>query len=112
MKPKPYYRTSLGRAYLGDSLELVAALPAGSVNFVWWLSKTPWPKANNRHVLKEYSRDMIRLIERGYRSKPRPSGHNITPKFRRNHGGAIPPNLLEFGNNDSNGSYLKRCGAA
>jgi site-specific DNA-methyltransferase (cytosine-N4-specific) len=70
------------------------------------------PKANNRNVLKPYSADMIRLIERGYRSKLRPSGHNITAKFRRNHGGAIPPNLLEFGNNDSNSSYLKQCEAA
>lgn len=83
-----------------------------AVNLVWWLGKTPWPKANNRHVLKSYSRDMIRLIERGYRSKERPSGHNITRKFRKNHGGAIPPNLLEFGNNDSNGSYLKQCESA
>jgi site-specific DNA-methyltransferase (cytosine-N4-specific) len=80
-----------------------------AVNLVWWLSKTPWPKANNRNVLKEYSDDMIRLIERGYRVKTRPSGHNITPKFRKNHGGSIPPNLIELGNNDSNGEYLKHC---
>jgi site-specific DNA-methyltransferase (cytosine-N4-specific) len=32
-----------------------------SVEYVWWLSKTPWPKANNLYVLKEYSPDMIRL---------------------------------------------------
>jgi site-specific DNA-methyltransferase (cytosine-N4-specific) len=83
-----------------------------AVNLVWWLSKTPWPKANNKRVLKEYSPDMIRLIERGYRTKSRPSGHNITEKFQKNHGGAIPPNLLELGNNDSNGSYLKQCEAA
>ena len=83
-----------------------------AVNLVWWLSKTPWPKANNKGVLKEYSPDMIRLIERGYRTKSRPSGHNITEKFQKNHGGAIPPNLLELGNNDSNGTYLKQCEAA
>ena len=67
---------------------------------------------NNKSVLKEYSADMIRLIERGYRSKERPSGHNITEKFRRDHGGSIPPNLLELGNNDSNGGYLKSCEVA
>jgi DNA modification methylase len=83
-----------------------------SVNLVWWLSKTPWPKANNKEVLKEYSPDMLRLIQRGYRTKMRPSGHNITAKFQRDHGGAIPPNLLELGNNDSNGQYLKQCTAA
>jgi site-specific DNA-methyltransferase (cytosine-N4-specific) len=80
-----------------------------AVNLVWWLGKTPWPKANNRKVLKEYSDDMLRLLQRGYRIKTRPSGHNITSKFRRNHGGAIPPNLIELGNNDSNSEYLKKC---
>jgi site-specific DNA-methyltransferase (cytosine-N4-specific) len=80
-----------------------------AVNQVWWLSKTPFPKANNRNVLKPYSADMRRLIERGYRAKIRPSGHNITSKFRQDHGGSIPPNLIELGNNDSNGEYLKRC---
>lgn len=83
-----------------------------AVNLVWWLSKTPHPKANNRNVLRPYSADMVRLIERGYRSKLRPSGHNITAKFRKDHGGAIPPNLLELGNNDSNGNYLRQCVAA
>lgn len=83
-----------------------------AVNLVFWLSKTEWPKADNKQVLRPYSRDMLRLIDRGYRPKQRPSGHNITTKFRKNHGGAIPPNLLEFGNNDSNSSYLKECAAA
>lgn len=80
-----------------------------AVNQVWWLSKTPFPKANNRNVLRPYSPDMRRLIERGYRAKTRPSGHNITHKFQKDLGGAIPPNLIELGNNDSNGDYLKRC---
>ncbi len=80
-----------------------------AVNMVWWLSKTPWPKADNRKVLKEYSDDMLRLLERGYRVKKRPSGHSITSKFKTNHGGAIPSNLIELGNNDSNGEYLRKC---
>ncbi|MBI5855988.1 MAG: site-specific DNA-methyltransferase [Nitrospirae bacterium] len=79
-----------------------------SVNCIWWLSKTPHPKANNQKVLTEYSPDMKRLLVRGYRPKQRPSGHNITAKFRDN-GGAIPPNLLSFGNNDSNGYYMEAC---
>jgi site-specific DNA-methyltransferase (cytosine-N4-specific) len=83
-----------------------------AVNLVWWLSKTAWPKADNRRVLKGYSPDMLRLLERGYRAKARPSGHTITAKFTRNHGGAIPSNLIELGNNDSNGEYLQRCRAA
>jgi len=58
-----------------------------SVEYVWWLSPTPWPEANNKRVLTTYSPDMERILERGYREKKRPSGHNITGKFRTNHGG-------------------------
>ncbi len=83
-----------------------------AVNLVVWLSKTEDARANNRGVLRPYSQDMIRLISRGYRAKERPSGHNITKKFQKDHGGSIPPNLLEFGNNDSNSEYLKALGAA
>jgi DNA modification methylase len=79
-----------------------------AVECLWWLSKSPWPKANNQNVLQEYSPDMQRLLERGYRAKKRPSGHVITKKFKDN-GGSIPPNLITCGNNDANGLYLSRC---
>ncbi len=80
-----------------------------SVEHVWWLSRTPWPKADNRKVLVPYSADMKRLIERGYRAKLRPSGHNITHKFQADRGGAIPSNLIERGNNESNSGYIAAC---
>ena len=80
-----------------------------SVNCVWWLSKTPWPKANNRNVVVPYSADMERLIKKGYTAKQRPSGHNVTEKWGTDHGGAICSNLFTCGNNDANGSYLTRC---
>ncbi len=83
-----------------------------SVEYVWWLSKSPFPKANNRKVLTEYSADMKRLIERGYRAKERPSGHKITHKFQADRGGAIPSNVIERGNNESNSEYIKRCADA
>ncbi len=83
-----------------------------SVNCQWWLSKTPNPKADNRKVLVPYSRDMERLIEKGYRAKQRPSGHNITQKWGRDQGGAICSNLIVQGNNDANGTYLKLCAQA
>ncbi|MCI0462531.1 MAG: site-specific DNA-methyltransferase [Gemmataceae bacterium] len=79
-----------------------------AVECLWWLSRTPWPKANNQNVLQEYSPDMQRLLERGYRAKERPSGHRITRKFKDN-GGSIPPNVIICGNNDANGPYLSRC---
>jgi DNA modification methylase len=83
-----------------------------SVEYVWWLSKTPWPRADNRQVLAPYSPDMQRLIKRGYRAKVRPSGHNITHKFQADRGGAIPANLIERGNNESNSGYIAACRSA
>jgi DNA modification methylase len=80
-----------------------------SVDYVWWLAPSPWPTADNRRVLVPYSGDMIRLFERGYKSKKRPSGHNITSKFDKQHGGAIPSNLVIKGNNESNSDYMKTC---
>jgi DNA modification methylase len=80
-----------------------------AVNCVWWLSKTPNPKANNRRVLRTYSESMLDLIKNGYVAKKRPSGWDISKKFGRDNGGAIPPNLLMIPNTDSNSSYLERC---
>jgi site-specific DNA-methyltransferase (cytosine-N4-specific) len=83
-----------------------------AVEYVFWLSKNDFPKADNRRVLVEYSDDMKRLLKRGYRAKTRPSGHVITAKFQRDHGGSIPSNLIERGNNESNSEYIRACAAA
>jgi len=80
-----------------------------SVEYVWWFSPSPMPYADNRNVLGPYSKDMERLINRGFTAKRRPSGHNITSKFQQDHGGSIPSNLLERGNNESNSEYIKAC---
>ncbi len=80
-----------------------------AVEYLWWLSRSDWPKADNSNVLTEYSQDMKRLMKNGYRPKTRPSGHVITPKFGRNRGGAIPTNLIERGNNESNSEYIRAC---
>ncbi len=80
-----------------------------SVEYVWWLASTPWPFADGRSVLIPYSEDMERLLKKGYRAKKRPSGHTITAKFNRDHGGSIPDNVIERGNNESNSEYLQLC---
>jgi DNA modification methylase len=80
-----------------------------SVNVVWWLSVTEFPKASNRNVLKPYSQSMMQLLKNGYKPKMRPSGHDISGKFQTNNNGAIPPNLLELANTESNSLYLRRC---
>lgn len=80
-----------------------------AVNYVWWLSKTPFPKASNRRVLQPYSESMTSLIENGYTPRLRPSGHDISDKFQRDNGGAIPPNLLALANTESNSAYSRYC---
>lgn len=89
-----------------------------SVEYVWWLSKTPWPKANNRNVLKPYSKDMERLHRRGVKATVRPGGYAIKPTFSGvEAGGSIAPNvteecpddMLKMGNNAANDTYTKRC---
>lgn len=80
-----------------------------SVNVVWWLSKTEYPKSDNRKVLKPYSDSMKSLLKNGYKAQLRPSGHDISSKFNHDNGGAIPPNLLELANTESNSHYIKRC---
>lgn len=79
-----------------------------SVEYVFWFSKEPNPKADNRRVLSAYSPDMHRLLRRGYRAMDRPSGHKITAKFT-DQGGSIPSNLIERGNNESNSEYIRLC---
>lgn len=80
-----------------------------AVNCVWWLSKTPFPKASNRRVLAPYSESMRSLLKNGYDAKLRPSGHDISDKFSRDNGGAVPPNLLAIANTESNGVYQDFC---
>ncbi|MGB5594599.1 MAG: site-specific DNA-methyltransferase [Crocosphaera sp.] len=96
-----------------------------AVNTIWWLSKDPYPIANNRKVLKPYSNAMKNLLKNGYKAKNRPSGHNISTKFQQDRGGAIPPNIIQTQDNEigepipvnvisasntsSNDYYQKRC---
>lgn len=80
-----------------------------SINCIWWLSKTPYPKANNKRVTAPYSDSMLDLMKNGYVPKKRPSGHNISAKFGKNNGGAIPPNLITLPNTESNSRYLTEC---
>ena len=83
-----------------------------SVNNVWWFSKSPFPKANVSNVLSPYSDRMQKLLEnpqKYYKPKLRPSGHDIGTSFGNDNGGAIPSNLLQISNSESNSNYLAAC---
>ncbi len=81
-----------------------------AVNTVWWFSKSEWPKADVRQVLVPYSGRMKTLLKNPqafYQPRERPSGHDISPGFAVDNGGAIPSNLLQIPNTESNSSYLR-----
>lgn len=90
-----------------------------AVEHVWWFGKTEWPKANNRTVLKPYSKDMLRLNAKGLKATQRPGGYAINEGFSKvDSGGSIPPNVVQdempddflvFGNNSANDKYTVRC---
>jgi site-specific DNA-methyltransferase (cytosine-N4-specific) len=87
---------------------------------VWWMSRTPRPKADNRRVLTNYSPSMKKLLKRqAYNAGARPSEHVIgETSFLTDHGGAIPPNvikinqlenILEISNTVSTDAYRSYC---
>ena len=84
-----------------------------AVETVWWLAKSDFPKADISKVLTPYSDRMKKLMEdpeKFYKPAMRPSGHNIAYKFgNANNGGAIPSNLLQISNTESNSQYLRLC---
>lgn len=80
-----------------------------AVNCVWWLSKSPWPKASNTRVLQPYSPSMLELLKSGYKAKLRPSGHDISEHFNVDNGAAIASNLIPLANTESNSAYLRSC---
>lgn len=83
-----------------------------SVNNVWWFSKSPFPKADVTKVLSPYSDRMQKLLEnpeKYYKPKVRPSGHDISATFGTDNGGAIPSNLLQISNSESNSNYQAVC---
>lgn len=85
-----------------------------AVDQIFWLSKTPYPKANNRRVLKKYSSSMKELLRDKNYYKPnvsRPSEHHISDKFYNGHRGAIHPNIFDYSNTDSQSRYIRLCRA-
>jgi len=80
-----------------------------AINNVFWLTRDPFVEADNRRVLAPYSDSMKELLKNGYKASLRPSGHDISTKFRKDNAGAIPSNLFQFANTASTSHYLRRC---
>lgn len=99
--PSPAAWVNIKRSRLKDSF-----------THVWWLSKSPEPKADNRRVLNPYSKDMLKLLKsQKYNAGSRPSGHVISESgFLKDHGGAISPNVLSLSDEEGPESLLKFSG--
>jgi hypothetical protein len=85
-----------------------------SFTHVWWMSRSRNPKANNRRVLKPYSKEMIRLLSsQQYNSGLRPSGHLISETgFLKDHGGSISANVIELNDHQIPEAILKYTGTS
>ena len=82
-----------------------------SFTHVWWMAPDPRPHADNRQVLKAYSKSMKGLLKRQkYNPGKRPSEHHIgETSFLQNNEGAIPSNVLSYANTNANDDYRKYC---
>lgn len=80
-----------------------------AVNYIFWFSKTPNPKANNKKILNPYSERMKRLLKnKKYNTNKRPGGQSISKVWARDNGGAIPQNVIPYGNTYVD-PYFKYC---
>lgn len=70
---------------------------------VWWFAKCDLPKADNKRVLRPYSKSMQNLIKRQtYNAGKRPSEHVIGEQsFLKDNGGAISQNFFELEDMDT-----------
>jgi site-specific DNA-methyltransferase (cytosine-N4-specific) len=100
-----------------------------SYTHIWWMAKNDFPKANNKNVLRPYSKSMLSLLKRKkYNTGKRPSEHVISEEgFLKDNGGSIahnffelepldesretrlPFNVLSYSNTNSNDFFMQQC---
>lgn len=85
-----------------------------TVSTILWFSKSDFPKANTKNVLKPYSKKHTTWMKRQTKFpvdvEVRPTGGAVYPKeWAVNNGGAIPGTLLSCSNSDGCSNYIKMC---
>ncbi len=78
---------------------------------IFWLSPSDAPFADNRQVLKPYSRKYQSTLSNGKeRQALRPMGYGFHEgQHLKDNGGSIPGNLLTFAHSTSTGPYFDGC---
>lgn len=69
-----------------------------SFTHVWWIANSDYPKADNKRILRPYSKSMKKLLQtKTFNAGMRPSQHNISKNgFLIEHEGSISHNVLEL----------------
>jgi site-specific DNA-methyltransferase (cytosine-N4-specific) len=82
-----------------------------AVNTVWWLSKTPWPKASNSRILQPSRTYMKQLVlSQKQQNNANRNNSQSTCKIRQDNRAVIPSNLIALTNMGSkNNSYIQYC---
>ena len=81
-----------------------------SFTYIWWFSKTDWPKADNRKVLQPYKPAMEKLLKtQNYNQGSRPSGHTMGAGFLTRHDGSIPSSVISMANSAESKDYKEWC---
>ncbi len=75
-----------------------------SFTHVWWMANSDYPKADNKKVLRPYSKSMKKLLRtQKFNAGKRPSEHVISKEaFLKDNSGSISHNVLELANPDAN----------
>lgn len=74
-----------------------------SFTHIWWMSNSDYPKADNRRILRPYSKSMKKLLDtQKFNAGKRPSEHIISEKgFLTDNKGSISHNVLELESTDN-----------
>lgn len=69
-----------------------------SFTHIWWISNSDYPKADNKKILRPYSKSMKKLLKtQKFNAGKRPSEHVISKSgFLKDNNGSISHNVLEL----------------
>lgn len=85
-----------------------------ATDYLWWFSKTDFPKADVGRVRTPYTKRTERFLRdpsEAVGDGRRPSGHVMKAESWRDNGGALPSDLISIPNTSSNDRYLRTCRA-